>query len=79
MQNHTHGTASGEVQAISYHVVSVTARKRHKAQISRRRRTVCGLLDSAYIRGSKAKGRRRREEGKGSRCYIYRRAVARVS
>ncbi len=50
---------------------SVTARKRHKAQISRRRRTVCDLLDSAYIRGSKAKERRRREEGKGAVGAIY--------
>ena len=41
--------------------IFVTARKGHK-QISRRQRTICDLLDSAYIQGSKAKERRRRKE-----------------
>jgi hypothetical protein len=48
----------------------VTGRKRHKAQISRRRRTVCDLLESAYIRGSKAK-ERRREGGERKRGQLY--------
>jgi len=50
----------------------VTARKRHKAQISRRRRTVCEYLGITFIRGSKAeeeKKKREREQGRGS--YIY--------
>ena len=41
-------------------MVSVTARKRPKAQISRRQRTVCALLDSAYTEDLKL----RREEEK---------------
>jgi len=61
-------------------LVFVTVRKRRKAQMSRRERTVCDLLDSAYIRGSKAKERRRREEDEGRRVgiYIYKSIVTRV-
>jgi hypothetical protein len=46
----------------------VTARKRQKAQMSRRRRDVYDLLDIAYIRGSKA--REEKKVGEERRC-IY--------
>jgi hypothetical protein len=48
--------------------VSLTARKRHRAQIVGDDVLSANLLDSAYIRGSKAKERRREEREKARKA-----------